>query len=115
MSEITLADLLEAARSTYLQGKEKQSLSTVISAPRITIRQKIAYIANALSKNKNSSFKALIGSANTRLEVVVTFLALLELVKRYRVSARQDALFGDIEIERSDDWDADEDFELEFE
>ena len=46
---------------------------------------------------------------------MVTFLALLELVKRYRVSARQDLLFGEIEIERSDDWNLEEEFELEFE
>jgi segregation and condensation protein A len=115
LSEITLADLLEAARSTYLQNSEKQSLGTVISAPRVTIRQKISFISNALSKSKNSSFKTLLGTANSRLEVVVTFLALLELVKRYRVSARQDTLFGDIEIERSEDWNIEEEFELEFE
>ena len=115
LSEITLTDLFEAARSTFMQGSEKQSLGTIISAPRVTIRQKIAYITNALNKNKNASFKALLGASNSRLEVVVTFLALLELIKRYRVSARQDGLFGDIEIERSDDWDVEEEFELEFE
>jgi segregation and condensation protein A len=115
LSEITIMDLLEAAQSTFLQEKEKQSLGTVISAPRVTIRQKIAYISDALSRNKNSSFKTLVGPESTRLEVVVTFLALLELIKRYRVSAQQDALFGDIQIERSDDWNLEEDFELEFE
>jgi segregation and condensation protein A len=115
LSEITLADLLEAALSTFMQENEKQALGTVISAPRVTIRQKIAYISDLLSKNKNSNFKALVGEANSRLDVVVTFLALLELVKRYRVSARQETLFGDIEIERSDDWDLEEEFELEFE
>lgn len=115
LSEITLADLLDAARSTFLQESEKQSLGTIISAPRVTIRQKIAFIANALSKNKHSSFNDLVGDANTRLEVVVTFLALLELIKRYRVSAHQDNLFGEIQIERSEDWDTAEEFELEFE
>jgi len=115
LSEITLIDLLEAAQSTFLQEKEKQSLGTVISAPRVTIRQKIAYISDALSRNKNSSFQTLVGPESTRLEVVVTFLALLELIKRYRVSAQQDSLFGDINIERSDDWELEEDFELEFE
>ena len=115
LSEITLMDLLEAAQSTFLQEKEKQSLGTVISAPRVTIRQKIAYISDAMSRNKNSSFKTLVGPESTRLEVVVTFLALLELIKRYRVSAQQDTLFGDIQIERSDDWNLEEEFELEFE
>ena len=115
LSEITLSDLLEAARNTYLHDAEKQSLGTVISAPRVTIRQKISYIANILNKNKNASFKLLTSNASSRLEVVVTFLALLELIKRYRVSAHQDSLFGDIEIERSDDWDTSEEFDLEFE
>jgi segregation and condensation protein A len=115
LSEISIADLLDAARSTFLHEKEKQSLGTVISAPRITIREKIAYISNVLSKTKHSSFREILGKSSTRLEMVVTFLALLELVKRYRVSAHQDALFGDILIERSDDWNLDEEFELEFE
>ncbi len=114
-NDISLSDLLDAARSTFLQEKEKQSLGTVISAPRITIREKIAYISEVLNKNKHSSFRELLGKASTRLELVVTFLALLELVKRYRVSASQDTLFGDILISRSDDWNLDEEFELEFE
>jgi chromatin segregation and condensation protein Rec8/ScpA/Scc1 (kleisin family) len=46
---------------------------------------------------------------------VVTFLALLELVKRYRVEARQAGLFSDIEIDRLEGWQDDEEIELEFE
>jgi segregation and condensation protein A len=115
LSDITLKDLLEAAESSFLQEKEKQSLGTVISAPKVTIRQKIAYIAETLSKSQNSSFKSLVGENSSRLEIVVTFLALLELVKRYRVSARQESLFGDIQIERSGDWNEEEEFDLEFE
>lgn len=115
LSDLTLMDLLEAAESSFLQEKEKQALGTVISAPRVTIRQKIAYISERLTKSQHSSFKELVGNGNSRLEVVVTFLALLELVKRYRVSARQDALFGDIHIERSEEWNEGEEFELEFE
>jgi segregation and condensation protein A len=115
LSDITLADLLEAAEGIYLQEQEKQALGTVISAPKVTIREKIAYIAETLGKSEYSSFRKLVGSAKSRLEIVVTFLALLELVKRYRVAAKQDMLFGDIEIERSDEWNQDEEFELEFE
>ncbi|GAB4494680.1 MAG: ScpA family protein [Anaerolineales bacterium] len=115
LSDLTLMDLLEAAESSFLHEKEKQSLGTVISAPKVTIRQKIAYIAERLSKSQRSSFKELVGESHSRLEVVVTFLALLELVKRYRVSAYQEALFGDIHIERSEEWSEGEEFELEFE
>ncbi len=115
LSDITLADLMDAAESIFISGQEKQSLGTIISAPKITIREKIAYIANAMNKDKNSSFKTLVGEASSRLEIVVTFLALLELIKRYRVSATQDRTFGDIAIERSDEWNVGEEFELEFE
>jgi segregation and condensation protein A len=102
-------------RREHLPERErKQALGTVISAPRVTIREKISYISEHLSKGEQASFKELIRSAKTRLEVVVTFLAMLELIKRYRVAARQETLFGDIEIQR-DDWEQEEEFELEFE
>ena len=115
LSDITLTDLLDAAQSVFMSEKEKQSLGTIISAPKVTIREKIAYISERMSKNKNSNFKTLVSDAKSRLEIVVTFLALLELVKRYRVSATQTEIFGAIEIERSDEWNQDEEFELEFE
>jgi len=115
LSDITLADLLEAAESILMNEKDKQSLGTIISAPKVTIREKITYISEALGRDKNSNFKILVGEATSRLEIVVTFLALLELVKRYRVSATQTEIFGAIEIERSDEWNQDEEFELEFE
>jgi chromatin segregation and condensation protein Rec8/ScpA/Scc1 (kleisin family) len=49
------------------------------------------------------------------LEVVVTFLAMLELVKRYRIQARQEGLFSEIEIDRTEDWEEDEEIDIEFE
>jgi len=115
LSNITLAALLEAAKSIFAEEQEKQALETVISAPRITIREKIALIARIIQKGKTASFGDLIGQKPTRLEVVVTFLALLELVKLYAVAARQEGLFTEIEIERMEEWREDEEFELEFE
>jgi segregation and condensation protein A len=115
LSDITLADLLAAAESIFSEEADKQALGTVISAPRITIREKISLIAERLGKNPNTSFNSLLGQKPSRLEVVVTFLALLELVKRYRVSARQAGLFTDIQIEKMEDWGKDEEVETEFE
>ena len=115
LSDITLADLLAAAEGIFAEEAEKEALGTVISAPRITIREKIALIAERLGRNPNTTFNSLLGRKPTRLEVVVTFLALLELVKRYRVSARQAGLFSDIEIEKMEDWGKDEELEIEFE
>ena len=39
LSNITLADLIEAAKEVYAKEVEKQSLGTVISAPKVTIRE----------------------------------------------------------------------------
>jgi len=115
LSDISLADLIHAAEDIYAEEAEKQALGTVISAPRITIREKIGLIAEHLAKTRNTSFNGLLGQKPTRLEVVVTFLALLELIKRYRVSAQQVSLFSDIQIEKLEEWGKDEDLEIEFE
>ena len=115
LSDITIADLLLAAEEIFAEEAEKQALGTVISAPRVTIREKIAWIAERLGKTPHTTFTSLLDQKPTRLEVVVTFLALLELVKRYRVSARQEGLFNEIEIDKMEDWGNDEDLEIEFE
>lgn len=115
LSNITIADLIEAAREVYAKEGEKQALGTVISAPKVTIREKIELISKKLGTAEHARFRELLGEEPTRIEIVVTFLALLELVKRYRVSAKQEGLFADIEIERMADWNPDEEIEVEFE
>jgi chromatin segregation and condensation protein Rec8/ScpA/Scc1 (kleisin family) len=48
----------------------------------------------------------------TKLDVVVTFLAMLELMKQYYLQVNQDELFGEISIEKSNGEDIKDDFEL---
>jgi segregation and condensation protein A len=104
-----------AAAVAFAKENEKQPLGIIIAPPRITIREKIDLISKTLKELERSTFSALLNAGSSRLEVVVTFLALLELIKRYRVAAHQEGLFNDIEIDRMDDWDDDEEMELEFE
>jgi segregation and condensation protein A len=115
LSDITLADLLDAAERIFVAEQEKQSLGTVIAAPRITIREKIEMIATRLRTSHGATFRSLLGENPTRLEIVVTFLALLELVKRYRVQAQQESLFSDIAIQPMEEFQEGEEFDLEFE
>ena len=115
LSNLTLADLISAAEAVLAREKDKQALSTVIAPPRITIREKIDLIARTLKEVQRTSFRSLLGGKPSRLEIVVTFLALLELIKRFRVSAQQEALFGEIEFERMEEWQDDEEIEIEFE
>ena len=115
LGDVTLADLVAAAETVLASENDKAELGTVIRAPKVTIREKVHYIIKFLSAEEQTTFNKMIADAKNRIEVAVTFLALLELVKRYRVSIYQEGLFSDIEIERTGEFAEDEDFELEFE
>lgn len=115
LSNLTLEKLLTAAESAFAKGKDKKPLGTIITPPKVTIREKIDLITKTLKNIQRMTFSGLITDKASRVEVVVTFLALLELVKRYRVTAKQEVLFGDIEFERSEDWNDEEEIEIEFE
>lgn len=115
LSSITLAKLVAAAEEAFAKEKAKQPLASVIAAPRVTIREKIDMISKMMKDVQRVAFSTLIKDSASRLEVVVTFLAMLELIKRYRVQAHQEGLFNDIEIDRMADWSEDEEIEIEFE
>ena len=115
LTNLSLEKLVNAAEIAFAKEKEKQPLGVIIAAPRVTIREKIDLISKTLKEVEHSTFRALLNAGASRLEIVVTFLALLELVKRYRVNAQQDGLFHEIEIARIEDWKDDEEMELEFE
>jgi len=114
LSEFTLEDILTAARNAFLEADNRQELGTVVPPPRVTIREKIEVIVISLREKGPISFRKLLGNGRSRLDVVVTFLAMLELVKRRFVKAQQDSLFGDITLEAAEAWDDDLNFELEF-
>lgn len=115
LSNLTLEGLLAAAESAFAKGKEKQPLGVMIAAPKVTIREKIELITRTMKNIQRMAFSGLITDKSTRVEIVVTFLALLELIKRYHIVAKQDQLFGDIEFERVGEWKDDEEIEIEFE
>ncbi len=112
---LTLQTLLEAAKEVYEKAQEQQALGTVIRAPKVTIREKIRVITRLLSQKERTTFEEMVAGAKSRLEIVVTFLALLELVKRYRVLARQEGLFSSIQVDAAGEFQDEEEFELEFE
>ena len=114
LSEVSLQDILEAALSVFTLSDNRQPLSTVVTAPKVTIREKISLIARLLRLNGKSTFRGLLNGRTSNLDVVVTFLAMLELIKRRLVRVQQTVMFGEIELEPSEVWDEDESFELEF-
>lgn len=112
--DFTLADLYNLAKETFSNIDDRPQLKTVVSAPRVTIREKIGYIVAQLREKSATTFGQLLGEKRSRLDVVVTFLAMLELVKRHFVHAKQETLFSEINIEPANGWEDDIDFELEF-
>lgn len=114
LSNLTLADLVEAARGVLATFDDRVELKTVVTAPAVTIRQKIGEMIRMIKTRGRASFLAFVHGARSRLEIVVTFLAMLELIKRRRVKASQESLFGEIDLQPAEEWDENSDFELEF-
>ena len=114
LTGIGLADLLSAAQSVFFQARQKSSLDTVVTRPRITIREKIQQISRLLRSQNFISFTSLISKTNTKLDIVVTFLALLELIKLRLVEAEQEKQFGNISIKSITTWDFEDEIETEF-
>ncbi|MCL2404553.1 MAG: segregation/condensation protein A [Defluviitaleaceae bacterium] len=66
---------------------------------RFTVPEKIAYIRKQLSDQGHVQLFALFEYCHTRIEMVVTFLALLEMVRRGMIKTRQNAAFDDVYCE----------------
>jgi segregation and condensation protein A len=116
LSGVTPLHLLEAVRRALSLNPELAPLGTVVAPPKVTIRDQIRLIANTLRRDGGrTSFQRMLASAGSRMEVVVTFLAVLELIKRRKIEARQDQHFGDILLFAISDWKEEELAELEFE
>ncbi|MGE5223714.1 MAG: segregation and condensation protein A [Omnitrophica WOR_2 bacterium] len=114
LSDVTLNDLLMAANQVFTRNDGRPALNTVVAFPRITIREKIHLILQLLKNRGRATFQILLGRQRSRLDMVVTFLAMLELIKRRMIDVHQDTLFGDIEIETSESWEENDEFDLEF-
>jgi segregation and condensation protein A len=70
---------------------------TVTVAERIeSVRMLLARARLTTASATQLSFSALLGESISRLEIIVTFLAVLELIKQRELVARQDDTFGEI-------------------
>jgi segregation and condensation protein A len=95
--EVSLFELLEAFREV-LERVKTESVHEVTLEP-ITLEEKIQEILSFLQKEKRSmAFHALFPEQASRRTIVVTFLAILELVKMKAVRIFQAAPFETIRI-----------------
>lgn len=82
MTGLELSDLVNAYLTIFEQPKEIAALGTVITIPKITIRRKIQSILDMLTQYKSTSFNQILNFDYSRINTIVAFLALLELIKQ---------------------------------
>ncbi len=79
-------------------------LEPLVKVPRavvektVSIHEKIRQIQSLIATATNVRFSAVLADAQSRTEVIVSFLALLELVKQRTVTVSQESMWGDIVI-----------------
>jgi segregation and condensation protein A len=64
----------------------------------ITLEEKIDELKDSLQKRVETSFRELSGSSKDKVEVIVAFLAMLEMVKQRIIEVEQTDVFDDIRI-----------------
>ncbi len=95
---VGLHDLIEAMKRVLERTGNKDLLE--VKPERLLVRDKIRDILGILRRNESVTFDSLFESDTSRLSVVTTFLALLEIVKLKLVRLYQDVPFGTIVISR---------------
>jgi len=97
--EVNLFELLDALKGVLKRVEDKKSIFEV-TKEKITVTEKVVEILGKLKQQKSISFASLFDELTTREEVIVTFLALLELLRQRMVRALQSTPFGPIRIVR---------------
>ncbi len=92
----TLFDLLRAFKKATERTKVEEQQHIVELVP-ITIEEKVSFILDSLAKKSRISFFEITLKLN-RQHIVVTFLALLEMMKLQKVFIHQENSFDDIFI-----------------
>ncbi|NIM19772.1 MAG: segregation/condensation protein A [Candidatus Latescibacteria bacterium] len=97
--ELNLYQLMRAFQK-IISAFEEREISE-IEPEIITMEERIDAILSALSLRSQVAFHELFSGSSSRLELIVTFMALLELIKLAKVKARQEGAFGSIWIYRA--------------
>ncbi|MBU0709529.1 MAG: segregation/condensation protein A [Candidatus Omnitrophica bacterium] len=97
--EASIFDLINAF-STALKDVPKEVFYEVIK-DEFTIEEKVHDILHLLLDVESMKLSDLFSKAKSKIEIIVFFLAILELVRTKEVVARQQGLFDEIELTRN--------------
>jgi len=97
LGEVGIFQLINAFQTVIKRIEARQDVQE-IPGERFSVSEKIDAILQRVATGTPVRFSDLFGAVASRLEVVVTFLALLELIRLKQVRAVQKNIFEDIEI-----------------
>lgn len=96
--DLSAASLSEALARVLAAREEVEQLPEARVKSLVTIEEMMEQLAQRVQSAMSLSFKEFAGSRKEKVEVIVSFLALLELVKQGAVEAEQFDTYGDIRI-----------------
>ena len=86
-------------RNVLKRFEESTDLGEIIDE-RYTVSDKIEYLLAEIKPGQSIPFLSLFESVTTKAEMIVTFLAVLELMKMNQFQVHQPRLLGEIELRR---------------
>jgi len=97
LAEVGIFQLIHAFQNVIKRVEARENLGEIFGE-RFTVSEKIDIILQRVADGASLRFSDLFSDIAVRVEVVVTFLALLELIRLKQVRVIQRDLFGEIEI-----------------
>ena len=97
LEEVGIFQLINAFQSVIKRIEARQEVQEIFGE-RFSVSEKIDAILRCVAAGATVRFSDLFGAIVSRVEVVVTFLALLELIRLKQVRATQKNVFAEIEI-----------------
>ena len=91
-------------RLLELRARNEANGAELLPLARVRVSDCIAKIVELLSKHTSIQLSELIEHGSSRLVIVVTFLAVLEMWKHERICVKQETLFSPISLERGIHW-----------
>lgn len=101
LGDVGIFDLINAFQKVLKRLDRKKEDLREIFEEHFTVSDKIEFILDFLEKTSAVRFTALFAEAASRTEIVVTFLALLELIRLKQLRVLQEQALGEIMIERA--------------
>mgnify|MGYP002563270605 CR=1 FL=1 len=88
----------ELMRRAEVKPNKARAVARAVYVETFKIEEKMEFIQNLLRINDKIAFKKMFRANSTKTEIVVTFMAMLELIKSSAVYAEQNEAFGEIII-----------------